>query len=162
MREVKRITELSNELTYHRYLLNQGQLQNLFKDISIPEYTALHIISRSITDQNDSTGRAYLKDIAEELHLTVPKTSKMIGNLRDKGLVSWLHDGNGSEGTYITMTDLGIRLMEKQEGVLNEYYGRVVEKFGQENMTNLLQLMVQLETVMDDELRGIGDGANDI
>ena len=55
-----------------------------------------------------------MKDIAEELHLTIPKTSKMIGNLRDKGLVAWLHDGNGSEGIYITMTDSGIRLMEKQ------------------------------------------------
>lgn len=162
MCEDKRITELSNEFTYHRYLLNQGQLQSLFKDISIPQYIALYIISRSINAQNDGTGRTYLKDIAEELHLTVPKTSKMIGNLRDKGLISWLHDGNGSEGTYITITDSGIRLMEKQEGFLKEYYGRVIEKFGQENMVNLLQLMTQFEMIMDDELKGIGDDTNDI
>lgn len=162
MREVKNITELSNELTHHRYMLNQGQLQSLFKDISISEYIALYMISRSINTQNDGTGRTYLKDIAEELHLTVPKTSKMIRNLQDKALVSWLHDGNGSEGTYITITDSGIRLMEKQENVLKEYFNRVIKKFGQENMTNLLQLMAELEMVMDDELRGVGDGTNDI
>lgn len=162
MSEVKRITELSNELTYHRYLLNQGQQQSLFKDISVPEYIALHIISRSINAQNDGTDRIYLKDIAEGLHLTIPKTSKMIGNLRDKGLVSWLHDGNGSEGTYITITGSGIRLMEKQEGFLKEYYGRVIERFGQENMVNMLQLMAQFEMIMDDELKGIGDDTNEI
>ena len=52
--------------------------------------------------------------------------------------------------------------MEKQEAFLKEYYSRVIEKFGQENMTNLLQLMVQLEAVMDDELKSIGDGTDDL
>lgn len=162
MQGIKNITELSNELTYHRYMLGQGQVQNLFQDIAIPEYIALHRISHSINAKNDCTDRTYLKDIADELRLTVPKASKMVGSLRDKGLVSWSHDGNGSEGTYITITDSGIRLMEKQEAFLKEYYSRVIEKFGQENMTNLLQLMVQLEAVMDDELKSIGDGTDDL
>ena len=162
MYEFKNLTELSHELTYHRYMLNQGQVQSLFKDISIPEYIALHRISHSINEKNDGTDRTYLKDIADELRLTISKASKMVGNLRDKGLVSWSHDGNGSDGTYITITDSDIRLMEKQEGFLKDYYGRVTEKFGKDNMSTLLQLMIELEKVMDSELNGKGDESSDI
>lgn len=162
MQEFKNLIELTHELTYHRYMLNQGQAQNLFKDVSIPEYIALHRISNSINEKNNDTGRTYLKDIADELRLTIPKASKMIGNLRDKGLVSWSHDGDGSDGTYITITDSGIRLMEKQQGFLKEYYGRVIEKFGNDNMATLLQLMIELEKIMDSELNSEGDDLSDI
>ena len=157
MQGIKNITELSNELTYHRYMLGQGQVQNLFQDIAIPEYIALHRISHSINAKNDCTDRTYLKDIADELRLTVPKASKMVGSLRDKGLVSWSHDGNGSEGTYITITDSGIRLMEKQEAFLKEYYSRVIEKFGEKKLVALFSLMEELESVMDKELNEKGE-----
>lgn len=162
MHENKNINNIAHELAYHRYLLGQSQAQNLFTDISMPEYIALHRISRSINEKTDGSSKTYLKDIADELHINVSKISKMIGGLRDKGLVSWSHDGNGSEGTYVTITESGIRLMEKQECLLKEYYSKVIEKFGQENMTNLLSLMAQLEAVMDEELKSIGDDTDAI
>lgn len=161
MHKVNNITELSNELTYHRYLLNQGQVHSLFKNISIQEYIALHNISLSISEKNDDSGRTYLKDIADELRLTIPQASKMIGGLRDKGLVSWTHDGNGSEGTYIIITESGLRLMQRQEAFLKDYYGRVAEKFGEDNLFTLIDLMQRLEKVMDSEL-GEGDCADDV
>ena len=160
MHETRDITELSNELTYHRYVLNQGQVRSLFHDMSIPEYIALHSISKSITENGDSD-RAYLRDLAQELRLTIPQTSKMIGNLRDKGLVLWGHDGNGNAGTYITITESGLRLMRQQETLLRDYYSRVVEKFGRENMMTLLQLVEQLEQIMDAERNDGGDDRND-
>ena len=150
------ISELSHELTYHWYILNNGQVQALFKDISIPEYIALHRILQ-ISEKNNGSGRAYLKDIAEELCLTISKTSKMIGNLRDKGMVSWSHDGDGSDGTYITITDSGIRFMENQENLLKDYYGKVIETFGRENMSKLIELTETLESVMVEKIKEIGD-----
>ena len=76
----------------------------------------------------------------------------MIGNLRDKGLVTWSHDGNGSEGTYVTITEMGQKLLTEQEEILKAYYGKVIEKFGKDNLIQLLQLMKQLETVMSSEI----------
>ena len=35
---------------------------------------------------------------------------------------------------------------------LKKYYGKVIGKFGKENMIKLLQLMKQLETVMSSEI----------
>lgn len=158
---IQNLTELSHELTYHRYILNQGQADTLFQAISIPEYIALHHVIHSINEKGDGD-KTYLRDIADELKLSIPQASKMVGNLRDKGLVSWSHDGNGSEGTYITITDSGLRLMDRQEAILQDYYGRVTEKFGRENMAELLRLMIRLEQVMDAELAEKGDKADGV
>ena len=151
------LTQLSNELTYHRYMFTQGQAAGLFKDISVPEYVALHCIFNSVSQKSDGAQRTYLKDIAEELHLSIPKTSAMIGALRDKGLISWGHDGNGSDGTYVSVTESGAGLVERQEAVLKNYYGRVIEKFGEKKLVALFSLMEELESVMDRELNEKGE-----
>lgn len=156
MQERKDITELSNELNYHRYMLSQGEARGLFRSMSMPEYIALH----RITEKNDAAGKTYLQDIAEELHLSIPKTSKMVRKLNDKGLVNWAHDGDGSEGTYVTITESGVQLMQRQEAFLKDYYGRVIDKFGEENMITLLRLVKELEEVMESEMNWEGDDSD--
>ena len=146
------ITKLSNELTYRRYLMNKGQLRKLFKELDVPEYIALHCISTTNETSSIYSGRTYLKELADKMQLTIRQTSKMVANLRDKGLLKWSHDGNGSEGTYVTITEMGQKLFREQEIILKDYYGRVIEKYGKENLILLLQLMKQLETVMSSEM----------
>ena len=36
--------------------------------------------------------------------------------------------------------------------MIKDYFGRVIEKFGKENLVELLQLMKQLDTIMQGEL----------
>lgn len=146
------ITKLSNELTYRRYLMNKGQLRKLFKELDVSEYIALHCISTTNETSSIYSGRTYLKELADKMQLTIRQTSKMVANLRDKGLLKWSHDGNGSEGTYVTITEMGQKLFREQEITLKDYYGRVIEKYGKENLILLLQLMKQLETVMSSEM----------
>ena len=148
------ITKLSNELTYRRYIMNQGKIKKLFKEISVPEYIALHNISTANETSGIYSGRTYLKELADKMQLTIRQTSKMVGNLKEKGLLSWSHDGDGSEGTYVTITELGQKLFEQQEAALKQYYARVIERYGKENLILLLQLMKQLETVMSSEMEG--------
>lgn len=76
------------------------------------------------------------------------QTSKMIGDMRDRGLLIWSHDGNGSEGTYVTITPAGEEKLQEQEAVLKKFYGSVIESFGTEKLIQLLQLMQELETTM--------------
>ena len=159
MSEFRNIEELAHELTYHRYLLSQSQARGLIRELSIPQYIALQYVSRAV--QGGDAGRVYLRDVARELRLSIPQASRMVGSLRDKGLVTWSHDGDGSEGTYLSVTPTGLALMERQDASLKEFYGRVVEKFGRENMAQLLRLMVQLEQVMDGELKEEGEDADE-
>ncbi len=148
------ITKLSNELMYRRYIMNKDQIRKLFKELTLSEYIALHNISTNNKTSDICSGRTYLKELADKMQLTIRQTSKMVGNLRGRGLLSWSHDGNGSEGTYVTITEMGQKLFDEQEAVLKNYYGRVIEKYGKENLVLLLQLMKQLETVMSSEMEG--------
>ena len=155
------ILKLSNELMYRRYLLNKDQLRNFFKELSIPDYIALHIIQETEELTEIYEGRTYLKDLAEKMQMTIRQTSKMVGNLRDRGLLLWSHDGNGSEGTYVTITESGKKLLKNQEQILRDYYGKVIEKYGKENLIQLLRLMKELETVMSSELERMEDACEE-
>ena len=142
------ISVLSHEITYRRYLLNKGKVKDLFESISIPEYIALHSIARESEESSIYGQKTYLKDISAKMELTMRQTSKMIGDMRDRGLLIWSHDGNGSEGTYVTITPAGEEKLQEQEDVLKKFYGSVIESFGTEKLIQLLQLMQELETTM--------------
>lgn len=155
------ITQLSNELTYRRYLMNKGQMYKVFKKMSIPEYIALHNIAVDSEISDIYSGKTYLKELSEKMQLTIHQTSKLIGQLRDRGLVLWSHDGDGSEGTYVTITETGEQVLSEQEEILKEYYGKVIEKYGRENLIQLLQMMKQLETVMSSEIEELEGASED-
>ena len=155
------ILKLSNELMYRRYLLNKDQLRSFFKELSIPDYIALHIIQETEEFTEIYEGRTYLKDLAEKMQMTIRQTSKLVGNLRDRGLLLWSHDGNGSEGTYVTITESGKKLLKNQEQILRDYYGKVIEKYGKENLIQLLRLVKELETVMSSELERMEDACEE-
>lgn len=70
------VLKLSNELMYRRYLLNKDQLRNFFKELSIPDYIALHIIQETEELTEIYEGRTYLKDLAEKMQMTIRQTSK--------------------------------------------------------------------------------------
>lgn len=155
MDEKTDILKLSNELTYQRYMFNREHIKSVFTKMKIPEYIALHYIAAEGENSEIYSGRTYLKDLAVKMQMTIHQTSRMIERLRDTGYVLWSHDGNGSEGTYVTITDSGKKLLAEQEETMKRYYGRVFEKFGRDNLIQLLQLMKQLETVMSSELEGL-------
>ena len=146
--EKNEVVELSNELTYRHYLMDKGIVHELFQKMTLPEYIALHMIVLESESTVIYGGRTYLKELSEKMQLTIRQTSKMVGELRDRGMILWSHDGNGSEGTYVTITEMGKKLLEEQEQLLKEYYGKVIIKFGKGNLIKLLQMMKQLETVM--------------
>ena len=79
----------------------------------------------------------------------------MAGKLRDAGYVVWSHDGDGSEGTYVTITESGQSIIRNQEELLKSYYGHVIDKFGKDNLLQLLRLMKQLETIMSSEAENL-------
>lgn len=146
------IVKLSNELTLRRYLFNKDQVNRI---LSISDYIALHIIREKDNLEDIYAGRTYLKDLAERMQLSIRQTSRMVRNLKERGLILWSHDGNGSEGTYVTITETGETLLKQQETILKEYYGKVISKYGKDNLIQLLRLMKQLETVMGSELEGM-------
>ncbi len=151
--ENKEIIKLTNELMYQRHLFNHEYRKDILK-MSIPEYIALEYIALE-EESGIYEGRAYLKDLADRLHMTMRQVSNMAGKLRDAGYVVWSHDGDGSEGTYVTITESGQSIIRNQEELLKSYYGHVIDKFGKDNLLQLLRLMKQLETIMSSEAENL-------
>ena len=143
---------LAHELTYRRYMMDRGKVRSLFKDIRIPEYIALYSIAQNSDNASIYGERTYLQELSEKMQLSMRQTSKMVGDLRDRGFVTWSHDGNGKDGTYVTITENGRKLLGNQETIVKEFYGRVIDSFGKENLIHLLHLMKELETVMTREI----------
>ena len=144
----KNIIKLLNELTYQTYIMNRDQIWKHLSGLSMSEYIALNRISEFGRTSEIYYGKIYLKELAENMRLTIRQISKMAGSLRDRGLIIWSHDGNGNEGTYLSITDSGQKLLEENQKMIKDYFGRVIEKFGKENLVELLQLMKQLDTIM--------------
>ena len=151
--ENKEIIKLTNELMYQRHLFNHEYRKDILK-MSIPEYIALEYIALE-EESGIYEGRAYLKDLADRLHMTMRQVSNMAGKLRDAGYVLWSHDGDGSEGTYVTITESGQSIIRNQEELLKSYYGHVIDKFGKDNLLQLLRLMKQLETIISSEAENL-------
>ena len=91
------------------------------------------------------------------MQISIHSISKTIPALKERGLVNWLHDGNGSEGTYVTMTEEGSALLEKHQKYMEKIYERVIEQFGTDNLIQMLDLMKRLETIMGNEMENIED-----
>lgn len=161
MNETVNTIDLANELIYRRYLMQNNRLLQSRKGLSTSEYVALHTIAQTAQKESIYAGRTYLKDLADKMQRSIHQISKIIGELKDKGLVTWAHDGNGNDGTYVTITDSGTTRMKNQEETLRVYYTRVIEKYGRENMIQLLQMMKQLDTVMSSELEEMEGAQND-
>ncbi len=145
--------KLGNELTTRRYLFNKVQVS---KALNVPDYIAMRIIMGTEESGDIYDGRTYLTDISDKMQITIRQASKMISGLKDRGLVKWVHDGNGSEGTYVTITESGRQLFLQQEKMIKEFYEKVIEKFGEDNLVQLLNLMKQLETYMESEMEEMG------
>ena len=142
---------LFNEIIFRRYLTGHSKARELFGKISVPEYIILHSLAAKKREEGDANARVYLRQIAQQMEIKTATASKMIRKLRDRGLVIWTHEGSGEKGTFIELTEAGEELVCNQEQILKDYFGRVLDKFGQDNTLALLALMQQLEQIMKEE-----------
>ena len=139
------IEQLSEEMTYHSYIMRNLSMRRFFGELSVPGYIMLTMA--------ENNGSAYLKDIASELKLSMPQVSKIAGTLRDKGYAKWTHDGDGKDGTYIMTTDLGKKVIAHREQAAKGFYTKVIDKFGKENFIRFLNMMHDFETAMEETER---------
>lgn len=148
---------LAHEITYRRYLLSKDDARFVFKDVNIAEYIVLHFMSEQIESDSIYSDRIYLSEISEKLNLPIRKTSKLIREMSGKNLINWDHDGDGKDGTYVTLTEHGKNVFEETDGKLKNFYTRVLRSFGKEKMIQLLSLMKEFDTVVRTELEQTED-----
>ena len=143
---------IAHEITYRRYMLSKDDARSMLGDINIAEYIVLHFMCEQTENNSIYSDRIYLSEISEKLNLPIRKTSKLIREMKGKNLINWDHDGDGKDGTYVTLTEHGKGVYEETDGKLREFYTKVLQKFGKDKIIQLLQLMKEFESVMRTEL----------
>ena len=148
---------LAHEITYRRYMLSKDDAKFMFKDINIAEYIVLHFMCEQTESDSIYSDRIYLSEISEKLNLPIRKTSKLIREMSGKNLINWDHDGDGKDGTYVTITEHGKNVFAETDGKLRDFYTKVLQKLGKEKIIQLLQLMKEFDSVMRTELEQMED-----
>lgn len=143
---------LPYELTLRRYQFGIDHSKGVFTELKPVEYIALHMVKKTVSEYATEDDKIYLQDLADKLGITIHQASKMARSLKDRGLISWSHDGDGSQGTYIRETNLGVEAMKRQDNILAKRYQRVIDKFGKDNLVRLLEEMKQLDEIVDQSL----------
>lgn len=146
------VKNLAHEITYRRYMLSRDDAKFMFKDINIAEYIVLHFMCEQIESDSIYSDRIYLSEISEKLNLPIRKTSKLIREMSGKNLINWDHDGDGKDGTYVTITEHGKTVFSETDSRLKAFYSEVFQKFGKDKIIQLLQLMKEFDSVMRTEL----------
>ena len=125
--------------------------QKLFHKVSVIDYAVMWFLADKAR-QADENQKFYLKELAATSGVPMHIITEMVRILRDKGLVSWKHDGSGEEGTYIQVTSSGVRAVMEQRDILKDFQKNVIEKFGNERFLNLLHEMSEFEDIMNNEI----------
>jgi len=72
MKNQHEVEKLAYAMTRQRYLLNRDIVHDLFTELSLLDYIALHSIAEA-AGQGGSAGQTYLRDLAERLDPRLPK-----------------------------------------------------------------------------------------
>ena len=74
MKNQHEVEKLAYAMTRQRYLLNRDIVHDLFTELSLSDYIALHSIAEA-AGQGGSAEQTYLRDLAEHLEMPMPKWS---------------------------------------------------------------------------------------
>ena len=144
------LMDVGNRLMHLRYSIDSDHLELVFSEITLPDYMILLRFARRMGIYKLET-KIYLKEICTEMNLPMARVSNMVQNLQNKGYVYWQHDEDGSEGTYIYLSETGAEKMKRQQEILEKYFSHIVERIGHDKMIQVLDLMEKLEGVMEEE-----------
>ena len=134
------------------YKLHKEQIRKLLVEMNFYEFVALKRISSvKAAHGSGKSERVYLRDISEEMNFPMRRVSQMSEELRDRGLVVWSHDGDGSEGTYLAITPSGKELVLKNEKILKQHFERIIKRYGCENMLQLFAMLKKLDELVAEE-----------
>lgn len=152
----KDILDIANEITVHIYRMGKTNMERLFKNINPLDYEIINMLSKNSTNENGD-GKFYLADIAEKVKLPISRVSKIIRLLSNRKLVLWQHDGDGADGTYVQITDKGMKEVKAQQTVLRNFYTEVIKDFGKERFLAHLYETTELDSLMQRKLDAFGE-----
>ncbi len=148
-KERKALSYFAVEVIYKIYTMEHKYLDRYFVKLNMRDCIVMHMLDAA--GQAGGEPKIYLKDIVSRLGIPTRAASNMARELSDKGLVSWSHDGDGSEGTYIVITDTGRALLREQEDITGEHFSNIARKYGYDKIKTVLDSITELDQMIKED-----------
>lgn len=150
------IIEAANEITIHSYRMGKTNMEKIFRNINPLDYEIISVLAKK-SSSADGQDKFYLSDISEKIQIPIGKVSKIVRLLDERHFVKWQHDGDGNEGTYIQITEKGLEAVKQQQEKLRDFYTNIINKFGRERFLAHLHEMIELDNIMQNEIKKYED-----
>lgn len=147
---------LANEFIFHSFMMDRETIKRLFSRMSVNEYVIMWMLFSQIEDK-EGEQKLYLREIVEKSKIPMGRVSQIVRELQDKGFVQWKHDGRGEDGTYILLTDTGVKTAMEQQEILGKFYGSVIEQFGKDRFRQLMSMLNEFEGIMNRKIEQEGE-----
>ena len=125
-------------------------LDRLNRVMNSLEFTILSVLKdRSALEGGEN--RLYVKDISQWLNVPAARLSPIFTKLEEEGYIRWESDERLG-ASDVALTDYGKKKLEEQQDITVRFYEHVIDRFGREKARELDRLMLELESVLRDEL----------
>lgn len=100
-----------------------------------------------------STTGISVSAIAQRMHSSMPSTSRMLGKLESRGLITRERDTRDRRNTLVYLTPEGEHTYAEAYGRLVEYLGLVVDELGEQRTLQIANDLDDTTAAMDNALR---------
>lgn len=128
------------------FFLDNFDIDRVFGTIERADYLFLYYI-KICADETAQGKNVYLSELAEAMHLGIPEISKAMGNLQEKGYVSWKTDSSVGK-TYVELTSKAVELMCDERLRMKKCYEQIREEIGEEELAGMMQTMKKITGIL--------------
>lgn len=93
-----------------------------------------------------------VSELAKSIRATMPGVSRMLSSLEDKGIIERRIDPSDRRNTLVYITKDGADKIKGYVQRLDTYLDVVFERFGEENVAKIMELMSQISEIAEEEL----------
>lgn len=113
---------------------------------------AIHQKINCIKVNNSEEPGVKVSELSENLHSTMPATSKMLKNLEDKGYIFRITDTKDRRVVYINLTESGTAIIKNAFGKMQDLSMKAIIRLGEEDAKELIRILNKFYDAMDSEL----------
>lgn len=119
--------------------------------ISKGEFITLNILADYHKEHPKEEG-VYVSYIAKKQGVANSQVSRMLKGLEEDGIIGRKVAKEDRRNTYVFLTNRGNQVLQEIKQRMEQHYCRVMERFGEENMEELIRLFNEMVNIMEEEI----------
>ncbi|MCD8143261.1 MAG: MarR family transcriptional regulator [Clostridiales bacterium] len=128
------------------FFLQRLNTDRVFNTADRADYALLYAIAQC-QSASQTTDRAYLYQLSEQMNQPIPKISRAIRRLQEKGYVTWKTDDELGR-TYVKLTSIAVNLMQDMKNSMRDYYVEIVNTVDSKDLETTLRTMKQISDII--------------